>query len=152
MQAYIPASMSDRMARVIELGKIYLIRNFEVKEYLDKDKFRVVQSDRQIIFTIDTKLKELPENEVFILQNTFDFYQFADLNNMATQFHNLVGTSFKLTNLFSITNILQIYYVHMTNTYNVLDVVGIIQDPEKLTIRQSQQGKPFVKFKLFDGR
>lgn len=91
MQAFVPASMSQRMTRLIEVGKLYLLKNFEVKEYLDKDKFRPVKIDRQIIFTIDTKVKEIDDSEIFIPNNMFDFYDFGDLFNMSKQFHYLVG-------------------------------------------------------------
>lgn len=59
MQAFVLASMADRMARIIQVGKLYLLRNFEVKDYLDKDKYKPVQIDRHIIFTIDTYVKEV---------------------------------------------------------------------------------------------
>lgn len=95
MAAYVPVSMADRMSRLIQLGKIYLIKNFEVKEYLEKDKFRVVNNDKQIIFTVDTRIKEIGESEVFILQNNFDLYEFADLKQMSTQVQNLLGTIYK---------------------------------------------------------
>lgn len=96
MQAYVPATMSDRMARLIQLGKIYILYNFQVKEYVDKDKFRPVKIDRQIVLTVDTKVKEVAESEIFIPQNTFDFYDFADLMSVAKQYQFLVGKIQKL--------------------------------------------------------
>ena len=49
MEAYVPATMVDRMLRIVEVGKIYLIVNFEVKDYMEKDKFRPVQMDKKIV-------------------------------------------------------------------------------------------------------
>ncbi|KAK1398583.1 hypothetical protein POM88_008446 [Heracleum sosnowskyi] len=96
MQVYVPASMADRMARMIEVGKIYIIKNFQVKEYKDQDKFRPVQIDRQITFITNTKVKEIEETDVFIHKNMFDFYAFEDLKGMAKQYHHLIDGRTKI--------------------------------------------------------
>lgn len=95
MHAFIPGNLSDKMSRFIELGRIYMLRNFQVKDYTEKDKFRVVHMDRQIIFTQDTKVKEVDESEIYIPQNMFDLYEFADLKKMAGQQLYLTGLLLK---------------------------------------------------------
>ncbi|KAK1362224.1 hypothetical protein POM88_046698 [Heracleum sosnowskyi] len=124
MQAFVPSTMEDRLGNVIQLGKLYKIKTFHVKEYGQQDKYRPVQIDRQIIFTIDTKVKEIDENEIFIPKNMFDLFKFADLKNMATQ---------------------QVY---------LADVIGIIPKKEKLNNFTNSVGKQQVKnkFKLSDDK
>ncbi|KAK1385225.1 hypothetical protein POM88_022960 [Heracleum sosnowskyi] len=124
MQAFVPSTMEDRLGKVIQLGNLYKIKTFHVKEYGPQDKYRPVQIERQIIFTTDTKLKEIDENEIFIPKNMFDLFKFADLKNMATQ---------------------QVY---------LADVIGIIPKKEKLNNFTNSFGKQQVniKFKLSDDK
>lgn len=91
MQVFVPSAMAERMGRIIGVGKMYLIKNFQVKNYTEADKFRPVQVDKQIVFISDTKVKEIDESEIFIPKILFDFYQFEDLNKMSKQCHHLIG-------------------------------------------------------------
>lgn len=93
MHAFVPGTLSEKMSRFFELGKIYIVKNFQVKEYTEKDKFRVVHMNRQIIFTTDTKVKEIDESETYVPQNSFDLYEFGDLKTMAKQNLYLTGIS-----------------------------------------------------------
>lgn len=122
MQVFVPPAMADRMARLIRVGKMYIIKKFQVKDYTAKDKFRPVQMDTQIVFITDTKVKEIDENDIFIPKNMFDFYQFEDLPKMAKQVVHLV------------------------------DIVGIIQDKEDIKLSDTSKGKTHMKFKITDGR
>lgn len=70
---------------------MYVIKNFQVKDYTDLDKFRPVQMDKQIVFTADTKVKDVEESEIFIPRNSFDFFDFGDLMPMAKQSLYLAG-------------------------------------------------------------
>ena len=56
-----------------------------MKDYTEKDKFKVAQMDRKIVFTTETKVKELQETEIFIPNNNFDFFDFSDLKKKAGQ-------------------------------------------------------------------
>ncbi|KAL1820507.1 hypothetical protein ACET3Z_015376 [Daucus carota] len=85
MHAWVPAALSDKMERLVEEGKLYLIKNFQVQNYEEKAKYRAVQMDRQIVFTADTKLKEIEETDIFIPKNSFDLYEYADLKKVADQ-------------------------------------------------------------------
>lgn len=91
MQAYAPAHLADKIGRIIQIGKIYMIKNFDVKEYTEKDKFRPVPMDRQIIFTVDTRITDLDESQTFVPKNVFDFFQFSDLKHAAEQVTYLTG-------------------------------------------------------------
>ncbi|WOG83656.1 hypothetical protein DCAR_0102833 [Daucus carota subsp. sativus] len=85
MHVFIPAAIADKMSRIIEEGKIYLIKNFTVKDFTEKDNYRVVHMDKQISFTTETRVKELDDSEIFIPTNNFDLFQFSDLKSQATQ-------------------------------------------------------------------
>ncbi|KAK1358273.1 hypothetical protein POM88_051529 [Heracleum sosnowskyi] len=85
MHTFVPPTLAEKFCRIIEEGKIYLIKNFQVKDYTEIDKYRPVQMDRQIIFTADTKVKELAESEIFIPANNFDLFEYGDLKAMTTQ-------------------------------------------------------------------
>ncbi|KAL1802084.1 hypothetical protein ACET3Z_030731 [Daucus carota] len=123
MQAYAPAHLADKIGRIIQIGKIYMIKNFDVKEYTEKDKFRPVPIDRQIVFTVDTKITDLDESQTFVPKNVFDFFQFSDLKNAAEQV-----------------------------TY-LTDVIGIIPKTDKIKDFNNRHGKAQknIKFKLSDG-
>ncbi|KAK1387752.1 hypothetical protein POM88_015930 [Heracleum sosnowskyi] len=84
MHVFVPAALAEKMSRMIQEGKIYLIKDFQVKEYTELDKYRPVQMDRQIIFTADTKAKKLQESEIFIPLNIFDLFEYGDLKPMET--------------------------------------------------------------------
>ncbi|KAL1830259.1 hypothetical protein ACET3Z_008671 [Daucus carota] len=96
MHAWVPAALSDKMERLVEEGKLYLIKNFQVQNFEEKAKYRAVQMDRQIVFTADTKLKEIEETDIFIPKNSFDLYEYADLKKVADQDLYLTGPVSKL--------------------------------------------------------
>ena len=91
MHVFIPAAIADKMSSIIEEGKIYLIKNFTVKDFTEKDNYRVVHMDKQISFTTETRVKELDDSEIFIPTNNFDLFQFSDLKSQATQDVYLTG-------------------------------------------------------------
>ena len=47
--------------------------------------------DRQILFTNQTKVKEIEEREYFIANNTFDFYDLGDVKQLLKQTTLLAG-------------------------------------------------------------
>lgn len=96
MHAFVPTAQSDEMEKVIKLGKIFKIYNFTVKNYRSDEKFRCIQSDKQIMFTNYTKVEELIESDHLIANNAFDFYDFDDLKPIANINTFLPGTFFTL--------------------------------------------------------
>lgn len=91
LQAFVPATVAYKFKRLIEEGKFYVIKNFQVKDYTELEKFRAVQMDKQIVFTNDTKVKDVEETEIFIPRNSFDFFDFGDLIQMSKQSLYLAG-------------------------------------------------------------
>ena len=91
MQAYVPAYLSDKWKRLLKLGNMYTITNFNVKTLTPDDKWRTVNIDRQISFTNQTRAREITENEYFIPQNSFDFYSFNELDALSNQKVLLAG-------------------------------------------------------------
>lgn len=66
MHAFVPADLADKKEQEINVGKIYIISNFTVKEYKPYERFRCIRCDRQILFTSYTKNEEVNENETLI--------------------------------------------------------------------------------------
>ncbi|KAK1372388.1 hypothetical protein POM88_028581 [Heracleum sosnowskyi] len=124
MHAFAPTAVADRLGRILQVGNIYLIKNFQVKDYTDKDKFRPLHMERQIIFNSDTKALQIQDSEIYIPNNMFDFYEFNDLKNMAKQ------------------------------QLNLIDVIGILHSNEMAMGTNNKNGKNHVnvKFKLYHGR
>lgn len=91
MHATVPGSISERLDRALNTGSIYVIKNFQVKEYATKDNFRPVDMDRKIVFTSETRVKEVPETEVFIPKHMFDLHEYAELQKRAAQVMYLTG-------------------------------------------------------------
>lgn len=91
MHAFVPPALTEKMSRLIEEGNIYLIKNFQVKDYKEKDQYRPVQMDRQIILTSDTRVKQLDESDIFIPQNCFDLFEYGDLRQLTGQKLYLAG-------------------------------------------------------------
>lgn len=145
MHAFVPAALVDKISRMIVEGKVYVIKNFQVKDYTDADKYRPVQMEKQIVFTADTKVKEVDEKDVFIPHNNFDLFEYGDLKQMTKQVLYLTGY---------ISN----YYFHISSSYNLtftecttlLDVIGILQ--KRPAINRVPNKQVNIKFKLSDGR
>ncbi|XP_074356644.1 uncharacterized protein LOC141696398 [Apium graveolens] len=94
IHAFIPTSRAEELAQVLKLGKNYKIRNFTVQLYKPTDKFRCLRNDRQIVFTKDTYVQEIAEDEVNIPLDYFDFYghnQLEELSNQKTYLTDVIG-------------------------------------------------------------
>lgn len=93
IHAFIPTSRAEELAQVLKLGKNYKIRNFTVQLYKPTDKFRCLRNDRQIVFTKDTYVQEIAEDEVNIPLDYFDFYDHSQLEKLSNQTTYLTGTT-----------------------------------------------------------
>lgn len=142
--------IEDKMEKLIDCGKLYVIQNFAVKNYTDKDKYRVVLADKQLIFTTDTKVKEIDENEIFIPKNMFDLNPFQDLKKMATQQVYLAGD---FTTYYKNDHSKFFIYYKVLLPF-ITDVIGII--PKKESLRRFKnnlgQEQSNIKFKISDGK
>lgn len=92
IHAFVPGTLAGKNEYDVIVGKVYSIFNFSVKEYRAEEKFRCIQSNKQIIFTTYTKVKEIDDNGTFIEQNMFDFFDLSDLKQMANKNVYLTGT------------------------------------------------------------
>ena len=77
--------MAAKLEAILEIGQIYLFENFTVKDYKADEKFRPVRKNWQIVLGQETKITSLDENEVAIDKAAFDFYDLADLKDLANQ-------------------------------------------------------------------
>lgn len=91
MQAYVPQSLEPKFMRLVVVGKIYFIKKFQVKDYTEKDKYRLVRMEKQICLTNHTKIKDLVDSDIFIPKNMFDFVPFSQLKDLAIQSVHLAG-------------------------------------------------------------
>ncbi|XP_063950036.1 uncharacterized protein LOC135152845 [Daucus carota subsp. sativus] len=85
MHAFVPVFLMDKMQKMLHLGRMYCISNFQVKPLTAEDKWRSINIDRQILFTNQTKAKEIEEKDYFIAKNSFDFYDLADMKELSKQ-------------------------------------------------------------------
>ncbi|KAK1401352.1 DUF223 domain-containing protein [Heracleum sosnowskyi] len=85
IHAFVPGAVAEDIEKQVELGVIYLIQNFTVKDYKMEDKFRCIKKEIQIVFGSDTTLKPLQENDVSIERCWFDFYDLEDLKPLGKQ-------------------------------------------------------------------
>ena len=92
VHAFVPGSVAASLEPILEIGKIYLFNNFTAKDYKADEKFRPVHKTWQIVLGQETKITSLDENEVAIDKAAFDFYDLADLKDLANQSTYLTGT------------------------------------------------------------
>lgn len=62
-----------------------------MKDYKDDDKFRCLQKDIQIVFSNDTRIIDMEDDEVMIDHCAFDFYDIGDLKQLFKQTTYLTG-------------------------------------------------------------
>lgn len=91
MHAYIPAKCSYDMERKLRVGTVYIIRNFTVQAYKDKDKFRCLRNEMQMIFTQETTVHQVEEKGNNIAHEAFDFYDHSELMPLTNQTTYLAG-------------------------------------------------------------
>ena len=94
MQAFVPTFLERKIQRMLQVEKMYAINMFQVKDFTAEDKWRSINMDRQILFTNQTRAREIPENELFISNNMFDFHEFSQLKSLAKQNLFLAGVFF----------------------------------------------------------
>ncbi|KAK1372882.1 hypothetical protein POM88_029075 [Heracleum sosnowskyi] len=124
IHAFVPGAVAEDIEKQVELGVIYLIQNFTVKDYKVEDKFRCIKKEIQIVIGSDTTLKPLEENDVSIERCWFDFYDLEDLKPLGKQ-----------------------------NTY-LTDVIGVMEDHDPIGKLRNRHGEiqSQIKFSITDGR
>ncbi|KAK1396630.1 hypothetical protein POM88_006493 [Heracleum sosnowskyi] len=85
IHGFVPGNIIDKHEIKLLEGNICSISNFSVKDYKTEEKFRCINSDKQIIFTTYTDVKTFHEDDVLIAKNIFDFYDLGDLSDIANQ-------------------------------------------------------------------
>lgn len=83
MHAFVPGNIIEKHEDKLQEGNICSISNFSVKDYKSEDKFRCVNSEKQIIFTNYTEVRRFEDNDMLIAKNIFDFYDLGDLSEIA---------------------------------------------------------------------
>ncbi|WOH00717.1 hypothetical protein DCAR_0520091 [Daucus carota subsp. sativus] len=123
IHAFIPGQNVDKFEEKIIVPNLFIVSDFEVQAYKADDKFRCLHNTKQLIFDGETKMKDIEDDNSIAKEEVFDFYDHADLKNIADK--NL----------------------HLT------DIVGIIQDYDKLHPLKNRFGIDQVQmnFSITDG-
>lgn len=104
VQAFVPSYLAEKFEKQVIVGKMFTFYNFTVKDYKADEKYRCTRMDIQIIFTKNTEVTDLDENESLIENNAFDFFDLAELKELAHQNTYLTGTYY-LYYIFSSSNL-----------------------------------------------
>lgn len=151
IHAFVPTNIAEALEPLLVVGKIYLFKNFTVKDYKSDDKFRCIHKTIQIVFSNETKIIELQENNVFIENAVFDFYDLADLKQLSKQTTYLTGNSQPKHLLVNPKSKL----INWSLYIYVEDVIGVIEEQEvNLNKLRNRFGvvQPQMKFHITDGR
>ncbi|KAK1391365.1 hypothetical protein POM88_010421 [Heracleum sosnowskyi] len=105
IQAFVPAKFVDDLENKLKVGSVCSITNFDVQPYKSQEKFRSAQNENHLILNINTKVRDVEEKGNTIPQESFDFYDHAELDGI------------KNVNV------------------NLTDVIGIIQNREDISLK-----------------
>lgn len=93
-------------------GRIYVLTNFKVKDYLGDETYRAVRNQKHIYFTAHTKIEKDVDFCLPIERNAFDLFYMGELENLAKDNRFLVGKlSTDLVVNFFATNVID-YLIH----------------------------------------
>ncbi|WOH15018.1 hypothetical protein DCAR_0934549 [Daucus carota subsp. sativus] len=121
--AFIGEAYLKKFDGSLEEGKIYIIQNFNVKPYTEKEKHMCFKDETHIYFSSYTQEFKYPSDDTLIPANVFGFYYIIELSGIANQ-----------------------------NTY-LIDVVGVVQnvEPPRHFINKNNEEQSYVKFDITDG-
>jgi hypothetical protein len=94
IHAFVPGNIIQNHEHKLSDGNICKISNFSVKEYKPEEKFRCINSEKQIILTTYSKVEKIEQDDMLIAKNIFDFYDLCDLAEIANENLYLTGMSF----------------------------------------------------------
>lgn len=92
------------MQEQITLGKVHIIKKFTVQLYSTTDKYRVLRNVSQLVFSNETKIQQVPDDNVSIGHDGFDFYDHSQLEELSKQ------TTY-LTSIFTFINIYIVQFI-----------------------------------------
>lgn len=72
-------------------GKIYILSNFKVKDYLGDETYRPLRNKQHIYFTPHTKIEKHEHIGLQIEKYAFDLYSMAEVEKMADDNRFLIG-------------------------------------------------------------
>ncbi|KAK1353297.1 hypothetical protein POM88_052432 [Heracleum sosnowskyi] len=134
IHAFVPGEIASAVEPCLEMGTVYLFKNFTVREYKKEDRFRCIHRTIQIVFSRDTKFQELDETQVRIDKAAFDFYDIGDLKQLSQQ------TTY-LTDVIGVVEEIELYL------NNVRNRLGSMQTQMKFHLTDGRQS---VKVTLWD--
>lgn len=93
IHAFVPGFCSDQLEQKLAVGNVVSITNFTVQQYKVDDKFRPLRNDQQLVFSTETRIKQIEDPANQIEDNFFDFYDLSELKEMSKQNTYLAGIS-----------------------------------------------------------
>ncbi|KAL1831956.1 hypothetical protein ACET3Z_001607 [Daucus carota] len=106
----------------VQEGKIYVVSNFRVKDYLGDETYRPVRNKKHIYFTTHTRIEEDVEGGLQIARHAFDLFCIGDMEKLAKD-----------------------------NRY-LVDVVGQVQNVRAIKSTKNDSEKILTKFNISEGR
>ena len=93
IQAFASTKYCKDVITNLKEGKIYILTNFRVKDYVGDETFRPVRNNKHIYFTTHTKLENDVEGDLKIDRHAFDLFWLGDMEKLSNDNRYLVGKS-----------------------------------------------------------
>ncbi|WOH04074.1 hypothetical protein DCAR_0623480 [Daucus carota subsp. sativus] len=121
--AFVGEAYAKKFEDSLIQGQIYVIENFNVKPYTEKEKHQCFKDDTHIFFSSYTHTKTVEKDDKLSPENVFGFYDISELGDIANQ------------NVFLI---------------DVIGYVENVENPRHFT-NKNNEAQSYVKFDLSDG-
>nr|XP_017250370.1 PREDICTED: uncharacterized protein LOC108220974 [Daucus carota subsp. sativus] len=123
IHAFASSKYCKDLINELKEGKIYILSNFKVKNYVGDETYRAVRNNKHIYFTTHTKFAKDVDNGLHIDRHAFDLFYMGEMQNLAAD------------NCF------------------LVDVLGEIRNVRaNIKSTKTASEKILTKFDLFDGR
>lgn len=99
LHAFVPGNVAEKIGPEMTVGKILKVSNFTVKEYRVDEKFRPINTEKQIFLTNYTQVESVECDDGMIAKDMFDFYDLSDLAGIANDNTYLTGNYLHLLHL-----------------------------------------------------
>ena len=96
IQAFASTKYCKDVITNLKEGKIYILTNFKVKDYVGDETFRPVRNNKHIYFTTHTKLENDVEGDLKIDRHAFDLFYLGDMEKLSKDNRYLVGKSLSI--------------------------------------------------------
>ncbi|WOH09907.1 hypothetical protein DCAR_0729367 [Daucus carota subsp. sativus] len=99
IHAFASAKYCKELINEMHEGRIYVLTNFKVKDYLGDETYRAVRNQKHIYFTTHTKIEKDVDFCLPIERNAFDLFYMGELENLAKDNRFLVDVVGEIRNV-----------------------------------------------------